>query len=142
MSARHLASCSAGNCARLLRLAQQCRGAIEVAVGERPGDLGAGEPRCSKLADARILGVAALKLASVLRRLIEARGAQRLVEAAGEHPATRCRPSRASPLLGVGGGRGTVIEQRIVAGRLGEAALVHGEARLFQQLVDLALHDG
>ncbi len=65
--------------------------------------------------------------------------AERLLEACGEHPRHALQPV---PRLAVGGvlGRGrAVIQQRVVGGRLGIAALMHGQACLLEQLVHLAL---
>src|SRR6202007_3224068 len=66
--------------ARLLPLAQERRRPLEVAIGDGPGDLGIGEPGA-----APIVGHGRLEVREVLRRLVEAAGVERLVEAAGEH---------------------------------------------------------
>ena len=127
--------------ARLLRLVQQRRGALHVAVRECLGDLG----RIQALLEARharILGRRGLEVRQRLRGLIEARAAQGLIEAPGQHRGHALQAIARLGIAAIGGGGRTIIKKCIVPAGLGEAPLVHGEARLLQQLIDLALHDG
>ena len=82
-----------------------------------------------------------LEVRECLRGLLEAAGVDGLLEASREHPGHALQAIARLAVAGVRRGGRAVVEQCVVAGRFGEAPLVHRQARLLEQVIDLALHD-
>ena len=85
--------------------------------------------------------MAASKLASVCAASSKRAPLDGLLEAPGEDARHALQAVVGLGVGAVGDGRGAVVEQGVVAGGLGEAPLVHRQARLLEQLIDLALDE-
>ena len=139
-SARQCASCSAGMeldcCAWRTSAAARSRLPSAIALA-----ICAPYRRCSPAATRASAGAADFKFASVCAASSSRAAVHGLVEAPGEHSGHALQTVTRLGVVGVGGDCRAVVEQGVVAGGLGEAALVHRQSRLLQQLVDLALED-